>query len=1042
MNEEILRSLVELFGIITKQDGFISTSERDFVIRFFEQQVDTSRLERFLALFDGITGYDPDAAEEDDDVIAATQKTSKASVHDTVAVLNICKKVNANLTQKQKLYLVMKILELVSLDKNYTKGRMGFIDTVAMVFNIPKEEYDLIESFVFSSNTSKAHYNSLMLVTDGDPIPGLPIKSMKFDIRGVIIIIHLKREDMYFMKLVGNDELLFNGSPLEHGTIHTLSPGSSIRTVDNKGFYYSDVVLNFKEQFKTSPLSYSAENLEYRFADGSIGLRDINISENGGQLVGIMGASGSGKTTLLNVLSGIIEPYHGRITINGLDLQYERDKLHGVIGYISQDDLLIEDLTVYQNIYYNAKLCLDDLTEEELNKKITELLKNLGLDAVSDLKVGSIHNKMISGGQRKRLNIALELIREPSVLFVDEPTSGLSSRDSENVIDLLKELSMKGTLIFVVIHQPSSDIYKLFDKMIILDTGGYQIYYGNPVYALTYFKSEVHQTNIKEICETCGNINPEHIFNIVEDKIVNEYGQFTERRKIKPTEWAERYHKNIQQVVAEQVKALPKIPLKVPSWVKQTQIFLTRDFLSKVSDRQYMTINLLEAPVLALILALIIKYRNTAEGTVYSFRYNENIPAFLLMSVVVALFVGLTVSAEEIIADRKILKRESFLNLSRSSYLISKMLLLFSLSAIQMFLFVFIGNTILGIKGMYFEYWLVLFSASCLANVIGLNISSAFKSAIAVYIVIPIILIPQMILSGVLFSFDKLNEAISTDERVPLVADVMASRWAIEALAVKQFKDNRFEKPIYPFEKTIANANYRSTFWVIEIRNRINFIVQNWGTDDPDINGKLQHNEMIVYNELLLEPLISESAAGPLLGKIPEGTITKDDFEAIKEALKDVTSYYQDIYNRAVRGYDDMVYKLEKQLPDSVTLNDIKNDYYNESLSEMVRNVNSKVRITEAEDHLIQKVDPIFTDPHSIGGYLNYRTHFYAPRKTIAGTTIDTFTFNVLALWIMTVFYYLTLYFNVPHFLVSSVTDIRLPNIFKPITRGGNKKQS
>ena len=286
MNEEILRSLVELFGIITKQDGIISFKERAFVERFFQQQVDTAKMERFLSLFDGITGFDlekalEDEASEDHDT-AIIQETRKASVHDTVAVLNICKKINANLTQKQKLYLVVKILELVSHDKNYTKGRMGFIDTVATVFNIPKEEYELIESFVFSSNTPKAYYHNLMIVSDSDPIPGMPIKFLKIDIRGIVVIIHLKREDMYFMKLVGNDELLFNGSPLEPGTIHTLSPGSSIRTPNNKGFYYSDVVLHFKDEYQSKPLSYIAEALEYRFPDGSIGLRDINVSENDG----------------------------------------------------------------------------------------------------------------------------------------------------------------------------------------------------------------------------------------------------------------------------------------------------------------------------------------------------------------------------------------------------------------------------------------------------------------------------------------------------------------------------------------------------------------------------------------------------------------------------------------------------------------------------------------------------------------------------------------------------------------------------------------
>src|SRR5690606_36569675 len=136
---------------------------------------------------------------------------------------------------------------------------------------------------------------------------------------------------------------------------------------------------------------------------------------------------------------------------------------------VSQDDLLIEELTVYENLFYNARLCFGNLTDLEIAKRCDEVLADLGLSETRNLKVGSPLDKTISGGQRKRLNISLELIREPSVLFVDEPTSGLSSRDSENIMDLLKELALKGKLIFVVIHQPSSDFYKMFDKLMILD---------------------------------------------------------------------------------------------------------------------------------------------------------------------------------------------------------------------------------------------------------------------------------------------------------------------------------------------------------------------------------------------------------------------------------------------------------------------------------------------------------------------------------------------------------------------------------------------
>jgi ABC-type multidrug transport system ATPase subunit len=175
------------------------------------------------------------------------------------------------------------------------------------------------------------------------------------------------------------------------------------------------------------------------------------------------------------------------------------------------------------------------------------VLLNLGLTEIRNLKVGSPLQKTISGGQRKRLNIGLELLREPAVLFVDEPTSGLSSRDSENIMDLLKELSLRGKMVFVVIHQPSSDIFKMFDTLIIMDSGGFQIYYGNPVEAVIYFRDVINAANKDQgACPECGNINPEQVFSIIETKVVNEYGRLTNTRKISPGQWYQYFKQKVK----------------------------------------------------------------------------------------------------------------------------------------------------------------------------------------------------------------------------------------------------------------------------------------------------------------------------------------------------------------------------------------------------------------------------------------------------------------------------------------------------------------
>src|SRR5690606_12092608 len=208
-------------------------------------------------------------------------------------------------------------------------------------------------------------------------------------------------------------------------------------------------------------------------------------------------------------------------------------------------------------------------------------------------QVGSPLQKTCRGGHRKRLNIGLELLREPAVLFVDEPTSGLSSRDSENIMDLLKELSWRGKMIFVVIHQPSSDIFKMFDTLIIMDSGGFQIYYGNPVEAVRYFREMINAANKAQgACPECGNINPEQIFSIIETKVVNEYGRLTNTRKISPGQWYQYFKQNIKIPKISHVTEQLPVVQEIPNWFKQFKVFSKRDVLAKLANKQYLYINL------------------------------------------------------------------------------------------------------------------------------------------------------------------------------------------------------------------------------------------------------------------------------------------------------------------------------------------------------------------------------------------------------------------------------------------------------------------
>lgn len=1038
MSEEILKALTQLFAIISTQDEGLTETERNFVIKFLNQELEKRSVEEYIELYDQLI------KDEEDRIAKRKAKAAKkraakgepvngdnisdaVSVRNSVRTLSLCRKINKTLDQKQKTIVMVKLLELVASDKSFSPQRMDIIHTVADVFNIPSPEYKLLERFVIESHSSKIDNEDILIFDDEMPPEGSKIKFIDSGLLdGEIIFIRLKSVSLYFTKYTGKDTIYLNGQPVASNTIHLFSPGSIFKTPKGAPLYYSDLVNKYNSDDIGGNISFIVENLEYKFPNGTTGLRDINFGENTGHLIGIMGASGAGKTTLLNVLAGLETPSNGEVRINGYNIHKEKHKIEGVIGYIAQDDLLIEELTVFQNLYYNAKLCFKDMNEAELTSKVNEILSSLGLDRIAHLVVGNVLNKKISGGQRKRLNIALELIREPAVMFVDEPTSGLSSRDSENVIDLLKELSLKGKLIFVVIHQPSSDIYKMFDKMWLLDTGGYPVFYGNPIEAITHFKSAAGQVDSDQgQCNTCGNVNPEQLFNIIEAQVVDEYGEFTNKRKATPEDWYRIYSDSFKKQEVEETHIDPPKTLRIPSKVKQTVIFTIRDFLAKFSNKQYLLINLLEAPFLAILLSWVIYYIKDNDSD-YLFRHNENVPAYILIAILVALFMGMTVSAEEIIKDRKIKKRESFLNLSRSSYLFSKLLILFGFSAVQTFTFVLIGNTVLEIPDLTYQYWLILFTVSCHANLIGLNISSAFNSAITVYILIPILLIPQMILSGLIFDFSKLNNTISEHGKTPLIADIMASRWAYEGLSVEQFKNNRFEKPFFDVDMELSQSNYKSAYW----EPRMEEILYNAQINSKNTNDS---TSIILANDILT--LTNEINADAFFEAFPDkketvllflkdGKISSSEGNQFRKILYESSIFYNDFLIKAEEKRDSRIYEMKKKFGDSFNLSESKDKYYNDQLETFVKNKSVLNRTVVDNNRIVQLIDPIFFIKENTNSVLDYRTHLFAPAKKVFGTYIDTFTFNVLWIWMMSIILYFTLYFELLKKLIEGVENV------------------
>ncbi|MDX2063795.1 MAG: ATP-binding cassette domain-containing protein, partial [Bacteroidia bacterium] len=819
---------------------------------------------------------------------------------------------------------------------------------------------------------------------------------------GYLAIMHLPGAELYLMRYMGNGEAYLSGQALLPEQVYVLSSGSVIRGPRIEPIYYADVLDYFWTPSFEQSIDFVAQGLSYRFPSGEVGLHAVDLQELSGRLVGIMGGSGSGKSTLLSVLSGAYRPTSGQVTINGVDVHAERERLKGVVGFVAQDDLLLEDLTVYENLYYNARLCFGNLGPAKLHRLVLKTLDSLGLLEIRDLRVGNALNKKISGGQRKRLNIALELIREPSVLFVDEPTSGLSSRDSENVMDLLKELSLRGKLVFVVIHQPSSDIYKLFNRLLLLDKGGYPIYYGNPLEALRYFRSALGFVDEDLVeCHTCGNVNAEQIFGIIETRLVDEAGHLTSERKFSPEYWNQRYQAE-QPPPAPIPRDLepPKTTLKLPSWLGQLWVFLRRDWLGKRRSLPYLVINLLEAPALAALLAYLLRYRNLAEGTGYTLYGNSNLQAYLLTGVLVALFIGLTVSAEEILRDRRIRRREAFLRLSRQSYLWSKIVLLMLLSALQMALFVLVGNAILEIEGMFWPHWCVLFSLAVFANLLGLLLSSGFNSAVTVYILVPILLIPQLVLSGALVSFSRLNPDLSGTDRVPLVGQLMASRWAYEALAVHQYAYNRYEAPLFEWDRRQSEASYRLDFWLPALEAKVAYL-RNHSANPADAPDQARVARLVGTE--LDAALRSYRTDRTVAQQLRAGAPNPATLAATERLLARLRSQYKLTLTEARRRYDAATSALTDAPGQKLR-------HANEALTDALRARTEPTAVLETPTGLRQLTDPIFRSPAP--ATLALGAHFYAPFKWAFGWPVPTLSFNLGVIWTMTLGVYILLSLN------------------------------
>jgi hypothetical protein len=443
--------------------------------------------------------------------------------------------------------------------------------------------------------------------------------------------------------------------------------------------------------------------------------------------------------------------------------------------------------------------------------------------------------KTLSGGERKRLNIGLDMIGMSDVYLFDEPTSGLSSKDSEHVIEIIRSMA-HNKIIIVTIHQPSSKLFQMFHKAILLDKGGRLVFFGAPTDMLRYFAEAEHQHQFgAELggCPSCGTTRPEFIFDVLETPLrdlsgdiiyeENSRGQLVAARRYSPDFWRDKYEafrliQDVKQVSLhkEPVAPLPMAPAqkkRAPirwhdEWT-QFRTLLRRSFISKLRNRANLIITIGVAPVLALLIATILRYSDSGH---YDFASAYHIPTFLFLSLIVAMFLGLTNSADDIIRDRAVLQRERNLDVRLPYYVISKTLTLGVFAVVQCILFVLIGNYVLQIRGMFWIDLGIMLMTAMGGISLGLVISSLVADPKTAANIVPLVLIPQIIMGGALIKYEDMNrnlalvytftrwfhehptkeggKKVESKLQVPLVCQFIAMRWSYEEMIVAQAKLN------------------------------------------------------------------------------------------------------------------------------------------------------------------------------------------------------------------------------------------------------------
>ncbi|MFN8206546.1 MAG: ABC transporter permease [Bacteroidales bacterium] len=941
--------------------------------------------------------------------------------------MRIAREVEQELDLHERLVVYLSVLEFIIADSEVTDRESAFLKAIADTFAISEAEQSQIINLVMH-HCSDAVVPGSCLIYEGmqvdptDELEGAWVDRHRpraeHDLQrreipgfeGQLIFLFLPVSHTIIAYYLGHQYITIAGKTLDPFHPVLFSDGNIIKGRGFDPIHFREVARYFLKENEYSRIVLDGYGLG-SVDNANSGIKQFNFCEESGHLVGVIGSAGTGREHLMKILAGLLKPGMGKITLNGYDLFQDRFKLQGVIGFIPSQDLLIDTLTVFETLLINAELCLAGYNREDLLLLVDKTINELGLQPVKNSVVGKPGDQHLSRLQRKMVHLGLELIRDPSILVIDDPVNGLSSFETERVLDVLKELSIRGKLVIVGMEQPGPEFFRMLDRLWILDQGGYMVFQGNPTEALNYFKKKafISQVRDKE-CRVCGIIDTGQITAILEARMLTGSGKMSEQRKKTPADWHELYLKEIEPDLnrIESRRVIPRHLSSVPTELNQFLLFGKRNLISSWRSRKLFLLLILAAPITAIIIAFLTHF-STDQG--YFFSENRSLPQYLFLSIISTLFIGLLTGISGLDKEHLLIERENNLNLSWFSFINSKLAIIFLVSALQILLFAAAGNYLLEIRAMTLVYWIVLFSLACFANILALNLSAGIRTKWINYLLIPVILVPQILFCGAIIPFDDMPPALSDKTQVPLLGDLAASRWAYEALAVSQFRDNHYERKIFSAEQAISDFSFKSSYLVPRLQTKVEDVRKHLG--ESGWEERNEQNLMIVRNEI--EALNDYEGVFPFefTDSLYSGSFSDEIADETQGYLTYLKLQLFNMRDEANARKDSILLALQGSEPASQILA-LKSKYHNNKLADLVLSRGENTRVLEHAGRIIQKKEPVFVYPLSDMG----RAHFFAPVKKLNGQFVDTLWYNLSMIWIMIFVLYLTLLTNALKHLV------------------------